>query len=250
MTDGLWSKVRDQFCGLEMPPKPTGNLAYRVTLRINEISDPDVLDLVAMTALNIWIGPGMHAVGYNVRGGELFNMVLLVPDDLPEGVKRQQGNTAELRKLFEGWDPIIDNTEKWKLMHHPPLKSLATKSGRFIMACDSCHPMLPYFAQGANSSSEDAAVLGALMSKVSSVDDLQKIAPIYENLRRERVKRIQAETFIHRDRFYLPDGPEQIQRDKHFALSFNSDSWAHPNIQTWLFSYDAYQDAEKAYESG
>lgn len=104
--DGLWSGVRDQFCGLDTPPKPTGDLAYRVTLQTKDIKDSEVLDLVAIPALNIWIGPGMHAVGYNVRGGELFNMVLLVPDNLPQGVRRQQGNTAELRKLFEGWDPM------------------------------------------------------------------------------------------------------------------------------------------------
>lgn len=136
--------------------------------------------------------------------------------------------------------------------------------------------MLPYFAQGANSSFEDAAVLGALLSEVSSREDLRKIAPIYENLRRERVTRIHEETFVHRDHFHLVDGPEQILRDELFARSFTSDSWyltqsfqiffislfsitffckiypltclrTHPKIQPWLFSYDAYQDAQKAY---
>lgn len=85
--------------------------------------------------------------------------------------------------------------------------------------------MLPYFAQGANSSFEDVAVLGALLSEVSSRDDLRKIAPIYENLRRERVTRIHAETFVHRDHFHLADGPEQILRDQLFTRSFTSDSW-------------------------
>jgi salicylate hydroxylase len=32
--------------------------------------------------------------------------VLLVPDDLPEEVARVEGNLEEMKKLFEGWDPV------------------------------------------------------------------------------------------------------------------------------------------------
>jgi salicylate hydroxylase len=36
----------------------------------------------------------------------MFNIVLLVPDNLPPGVSRQSGSVEEMRKLFEGWDPV------------------------------------------------------------------------------------------------------------------------------------------------
>ena len=32
--------------------------------------------------------------------------MLLVPDDLDEGVARTQGDIGEMRGLFEGWDPV------------------------------------------------------------------------------------------------------------------------------------------------
>jgi salicylate hydroxylase len=41
-----------------------------------------------------------------MRGGNMYNVVLLVPDDLEEGVARTKGNLDEMRKLFEGWDPV------------------------------------------------------------------------------------------------------------------------------------------------
>ena len=54
----------------------------------------------------------------------MYNIVLLVPDDLPEGVSRQPGSIEEMRALFKGWDPIlsrfldlVDSVDKWKLMH-------------------------------------------------------------------------------------------------------------------------------------
>jgi salicylate hydroxylase len=85
--------------------------------------------------------------------------------------------------------------------------------------------MLPYIAQGANSALEDAAVLGHLLSKVSSCQDLATVAGLYQNIRRERVSYIHAETFRHRDDLHLPDGPEQIKRDELLKKSFTSDDW-------------------------
>jgi salicylate hydroxylase len=49
-------------------------------------------------------------------------MVLAVPDDLPPRVSRQKGNLAEMRVLFDGWDPRlqrllarVSDVEKWRL---------------------------------------------------------------------------------------------------------------------------------------
>lgn len=46
------------------------------------------------------------AVNYVLKGGEQFNMVLLVPDDIPEGgATTVQGNVEEMRALYKDWDP-------------------------------------------------------------------------------------------------------------------------------------------------
>lgn len=45
-------------------------------------------------------------MNYVLRNGELFNMVLLVPDDIPEEslASTVEGNVEEMCSLFEGWD--------------------------------------------------------------------------------------------------------------------------------------------------
>ena len=54
----------------------------------------------------------------------MYNIVLLVPDDIPDGVGRQAGSVTEMRALFQDWDPIlgkfldlVEDVDKWKLMH-------------------------------------------------------------------------------------------------------------------------------------
>ena len=46
-------------------------------------------------------------VNYVLRNGELFNMVLLVPDDIPEEslASTIEGNVEEMCALFKDWDP-------------------------------------------------------------------------------------------------------------------------------------------------
>jgi salicylate hydroxylase len=104
--DGLWSKCREAYVGKKDEPIPTGDLAYRIVLTADQIPDPDLKALVENPECHFWIGPGAHAVGYSLRGGQMYNIVLLVPDNLPPGVSKQAGSVEEMQKLFVGWDPM------------------------------------------------------------------------------------------------------------------------------------------------
>lgn len=122
--DGLWSKCRSCFLGANDQPLPTGDLAYRVLLKLDDIKDPELRLWVKYPSVHFWIGPEAHAVGYSLRAGEMYNIVLLVPDDLPEGISKQPGSIDQMRELFKNWDPVlnrfldlVDNVDKWKLMH-------------------------------------------------------------------------------------------------------------------------------------
>lgn len=55
--------------------------------------------------------------------------------------------------------------------------------------------MLPYLAQGANSSLEDGAVLGGLLGKIRNKKQLPQILHAYEELRKSRGEAIARETF-------------------------------------------------------
>jgi salicylate hydroxylase len=104
--DGLWSTTRDLFLGRPTPPKPTGDIAYRIVLRRDEISDAELKDWAARPASRFWAGPHSHAAAYAIGGGEVLNLVLLCPDDLEEDVRRAEGNTEEMKERFDGWDPM------------------------------------------------------------------------------------------------------------------------------------------------
>lgn len=121
--DGLRSKCRELYLGHADPPQNSGDLAYRILVRASDIrKDPELAGLAETPMLNIWMGPRAHAVCYLLKGGDLYNIVLICPDDLPPGVAQQAADLDELRAIFQTWDPrlqkllgLVQQTFKWKL---------------------------------------------------------------------------------------------------------------------------------------
>ncbi|KAI1421928.1 hypothetical protein F5Y12DRAFT_765412 [Xylaria sp. FL1777] len=258
--DGIWSACRNFVLDIKDFPRPTGDLAYRIVLTLDEIDDPELREMVQKPSCNFWIGPGSHVVAYSVRGGTMYNIVLLVPDDLPEGVRRQPGSVEEMRALFEGWDPVLNrflnlvkSVHKWKLMHRRELPSWVNDKSNCVFVGDSCHPMLPYLAQGANSAIEDGAVLGLLLGSIQSREQLPKALRMYQELRKSRGDAIAKETFKQRDSFHMHNGAEQEARDELFLSQLGKEPaapfpsrWTCPQVQPWIYGYDAYQEVQKA----
>ncbi|KAI0188954.1 hypothetical protein EV127DRAFT_114588 [Xylaria flabelliformis] len=258
--DGIWSTCRNLTLDIKDFPRPTGDLAYRIVLTADEIEDPELREMVRKPSCNFWIGPKSHVVAYSVRGGAMYNIVLLVPDDLPEDVRRQPGSVAEMRALFEEWDPILNrflklvkSVHKWKLMHRRELPSWVNVQSNCVFVGDSCHPMLPYLAQGANSAIEDGAVLGLLLGSIPTRDQLPKALGMYQDLRKARGDAIVKEAFKQRDAFHMQNGPEQEARDALFLSLLGKElkgpfpsRWTCPHVQPWLYGYDAYQEVEEA----
>ncbi|KAF4780220.1 FAD dependent oxidoreductase [Colletotrichum scovillei] len=280
--DGMWSATRAQFLNQPSPPSLTGDLAFRIAIPIDSLKGPHKAELEAFIkseTVHFWIGPQGHGVSYTVKQGRMLNLGLLSPDNLPEGSTKVVGDVEEMRGLFSSWDPLlrklldqVESVHKWKLCWIEPLDEWASKDGRFFMAGDCCHPMLPYLAQGANSSLEDGAVLGHLLGKVggrateagagessssTSASQLAAVAAMYQRLRMARGQRIVMESFAQRDDFHMPDGPEQERRDEIMTASLAPGEeprpgfpsrWTCPDIQRFLYSYDAYEEAEAAYK--
>ncbi|CAK3842277.1 FAD NAD(P)-binding domain-containing [Lecanosticta acicola] len=264
--DGLWSKCRQQLLaqkGLqENAPLPTGDLAYRIVLDVNEVADPLVRDWISKPTCQFWVGPNAHVVAYSIRNSTISNMVLLVPDNLPADVARQSGSLEEMRAIFTNWDPTLNRfldhvktVDKWKLMHRPELDSWISDKSNFVFVGDSCHPMLPYLAQGANSAVEDGAVLGYIRAAVNSKEQLPDALKLYEHLRKKRGETIVKETFAQRHDFHMVDGSEQQARDRLMASTLGKQidckfpsRWQCPVVQPWLFGYDAKEEVDRALE--
>ncbi|KAF2668887.1 FAD binding domain protein [Microthyrium microscopicum] len=261
-SDGLWSRCRELMLGKKDEPLPTGDLAYRIVLSLDEIQDTDLREWVAKPTVHFWIGPNTHAVGYSMRDGKMYNIVLLCPDTLPDGLAKQAGSVDEIRTLFKGWDPILTRflnhvkkgVDKWKLMHLEQMPHWVNDESNLVFMGDACHPMLPYLAQGANSSLEDAAVLGGLLAKLTNKRQLPRVLRLYERLRKERGEAIVRETFNQRRDFHRVDGPEQEARDRQFKSKLGKDlgtdafpsRWTCPQVQPWLYGYDAIKEVEDA----
>lgn len=228
--DGLWSSTRSSFFGRPMLPQPTGDLAYRIVLTADQVQeDTELRDIITHPAIRIWMGPKAHAVAYSLLGGQMLNIVLLVPDDLPHEIAKVEGDLEEMAKLFEGWDPLltrflshVKKVDKWRLMYLQLDEQWRSEQGTFTMAGDACHPILPYMAQGTNSAFEDGAILGALLGKMQSKSQLPELMQFYEEIRKERILKIRAETFRHQTEIHLPDGDFQMSRDRLLAKSFDS----------------------------
>lgn len=165
-------------------------------------------------------------VNYVLRNGELFNMVLLVPDDMPAGATTLQGNVEEMRAFFKDWDPRIpkllnlcQSVQKWKLCYRPGLEtSWSHPSGTFALLGDAVHATLPYLASGAGMSLEDGMTLGLCFARLRSRSAQEKklALRVYEACRRERTESIVERGNVQQMLYHLDDGKEQRARDERF----------------------------------
>ncbi|KAI3394060.1 hypothetical protein diail_3279 [Diaporthe ilicicola] len=285
--DGINSSLREAFLGKEDPPIPTGDLAYRLMLNTEEMrKDPDLRGFVENPQVNYWVGPGKHAVNYVLRGKKassqdytndpnlLFNMVLLVPDDMPAGANTLEGNIDEMRAHFADWDPRIpkllsmcDSVLKWRLMIRPGLEpTWSHPSGTFTMLGDAVHATLPYLASGAGMALEDAGVLGLCLGRLEgkSSADKRKALDVYEACRRERTEEVVRRGTYNQWIYHLEDGDEQQDRDAKFKFFGEIDRqwlgeknpvlptapetgddpfpWRYHGVARWLLTYDMWRD--------
>ena len=150
--DGLKSICRESLLGHLDPPHLTGDLAYRIVIKAEDMKKhPDLRDFAEKPAINYWMGPEAHVVCYLLQGGGLYNIVLICPDNLPEMLNTAKADLQEMRDFFEKWDPklktllgMVQETTKWRLMNSEEMNSWSHPSGKFALLGDACHATLPY----------------------------------------------------------------------------------------------------------
>jgi len=120
----------------------------------------------------------------------------------------------------------------------------------FRSAVDGSPLIRSLSAQGAAQAVEDGAVLGALMERLEQRSQIVDILAIYERLRKNRTTRIVQGSTLSRDIFHMEDSERQRERDRQLRQKpFEQfpNRWADPVFQPWLFGYDAYGEAERAW---
>ena len=169
---------------------------------------------------NLWLGLKAHLVHYPVDGGRAINVVAIVDDGdatSPEDAAfwSTPADRTLLEARFSGWaEPVrqligaASDWRKWPLFDRPPLA--AWSRGAVTLLGDAAHPMLPFLAQGAAQSIEDAAVLADCAA--ARPIDLAAAFCDYERRRKPRTARIQVES-RRLARVYHLARPASLARD-------------------------------------
>lgn len=258
--DGIKSSVRNIINGAPIEPMDTGDIAYRILVPAKPLlEDPSMRHFVQEPWAVHWMGPEGHAVGYPLREGELYNIIIDITHatDLGEPVGqdewKSQANNAELVERFKDWcEPVrklcgLTGTYlKWKLADFDQLQRWVHPSGKVALLGDACHPMMPYMAQGAAQATEDA---GTLQAALRSTDDISKALKVYEKQRLPRAAYVAKNTRVLQEWLHLYDGPARDERDKTMRNDDENNPifWGFTERKDWLFGHDAqklYRDKE------
>ncbi|KAK5069967.1 hypothetical protein LTR64_007853 [Lithohypha guttulata] len=259
--DGINSKLREVMLGKADPPTLTGDLAFRLLLSTKDmLKDPVLRDFVEKPQVNYWMGPDKHAVNYVLRGGELLNMVLLVPDDMPQdGPSTLAGDVTEMQALFEDWDPRIpkllalsESVYKWRLCIRKGMDQWSHPSGSFTLLGDAVHATLPYLASGAGMALEDAAVLGELFGRSENPrvpEEKRLLLQMYEECRKPRTERVVERGNTQQWLYHLHDGPEQQERDRIMKAMEAGEAlaWRDKSLSDWLLGYNVEDDVARVW---
>lgn len=252
--DGIKSHARDSINGRPLPPRDTGDVAYRILVPAAPLlADPQMAHLVQQPWAVHWMGPEGHAVGYPLRNGDLYNIIVDVTrssdrgDPLPSDgsqVWKAARSNEELVSRFQDWCPEVRKLcamtgeyLKWRLADFDQLDTWVHEGGKACLLGDACHPMMPYMAQGAAQATEDAAALAAALRQGSSISEALKL---YEKVRKPRATYITRNTRVLQEWLHLHDGPAREKRDQMMQADddHNPIFWGHSVRKDWLFRFD------------
>jgi salicylate hydroxylase len=225
--------VRDSILGPESPHF-SGDVAYRALISTDRLRGLDF-----ESGWTNWIGPHRHFTHYLVGAdGKSLSVTASVPGEPRAESWTAKGKVADWLAEFAGWHPQLqeiilaaDSVNTWALYDRDEL--LRWSVGRVVLLGDAAHAMLPYMAQGAVQSIEDAAVLAKCLADTDQ-NHIDMALQRYEQNRRPRATRCQEGSRQNGLRYHLVDGEEQRKRDSSFA---------YPMLATtagvaWLWGHD------------
>lgn len=246
----------------------SGSAAYRIMLSREQMAtDPDLLRLISTDRATRWIGEKRHIVAYPVSNAQIYNISTAQPDvNFAEGPSSQyttKGSKKAMLEVYSDFCPMVKRMLnlvpegevcEWKLRVHAPLPTWV--DGSVALVGDACHPTLPHLAQGAAQATEDAAVLGVVLSRIpnGSPESINKALRVYELVRKER-----AETLVDlaaqsgRD-LHLGEGEAKKERDRMFAKAKKGgkgpvpDKWADADVQKKIYGHDCMKVAEDMFQ--
>jgi salicylate hydroxylase len=213
--DGVWSTVRQQLFP-EVQPRFSGLIAWRGTFEATQLPKE-----YTSRRVQLWMGPDAHLVAYPISGGRQINVVAVVPGTWNRPGWSTPGDAAEVMDAFSAkrWPGparmmlgAVDGWRKWALFGIG--EGCGWSKGQVALLGDAVHAMLPFAAQGAGMTIEDAAVLARHLDAetAASADGIAAALKRYGRARRSRVTRVQR-LARQQGRIYHLTGPAALARD-------------------------------------
>jgi salicylate hydroxylase len=242
--DGIHSVIRRQLFG-DGRPRYSGNVAWRGTLPASRIAH---LGLEPMSSA--WWGPQRSIVHYFISAGRTMNWIGI--GRAPESGREswtESGAVADALAEFEGWHPqvreMISATERLNRMPLYDREKLPSWTlGRVTLLGDAAHAMLPFHAQGAAQSIEDAWVLAACLHAQPA--DPSAALQRYEALRKPRADWVQAFSRQAEELFHMSDPAAVTRRDARLAENQRRYPDGFPEGQVRLYAYDPAEALQAA----
>ena len=152
--DGERSACRETLLGSSSPVRESRDHVFRVTVNTSEILEHEnLVNLVQPPCINLWVGPGAHAMTYALKRDGLLNIVLTCAHDPAKSIDHgpQKADIKEAIKAFSHWDEnfktllgLAQGCSKWNLFEPPKSGPWIHPNGKFALIGDSAHAMLPF----------------------------------------------------------------------------------------------------------
>jgi salicylate hydroxylase len=235
--DGIHSTVRAQLFGPELP-RYTGNVAWRGLVPAERVAH---LDLGRVTG--VWMGPNRSIVQYYVSAGRTFNWIGISRSEQPARESwLAEGRIEDALTEYAGWHDTIrtiiaatPRVLRQALYDREPLADW--RVGRVVLLGDAAHPMMPFYAQGAAQSIEDAYVLAGCLA--ASREEPVAALGRYVQLRQPRTAWMQGLSRHEEELYQMTDAAAIADRNARMRANRTPESAAFPPEQERLYGYDA-----------
>ncbi|WP_305989599.1 FAD-dependent monooxygenase [Roseibium sp. MMSF_3544] len=212
--DGVWSKTR-RLIPAHKNAQFSGQVAYRATVPMEQVDQKFTRDT------GLWLHRDSHLVHYPIRGGRELNIVALAKEDWSDETWSAEADKDAVLRVFKDWPAgtrnLLNAPDQWLKWALCSVDASGPWShGHVALMGDAAHAMLPFMAQGAAMSIEDAAILAKHLPA-----DVQNIASALRSFERERKPRAAHIQGISRTnaRTFHYSGPMALARDTVLKLS-------------------------------
>ncbi len=191
----------------------------------------------------VWMGPNRSIVQYYVAAGRTFNWIGISRSEQPaRELWLAEGRIEDALAEYSGWHEtirtIIAATPKvlrQALYDREPLPDW--QMGRVVLLGDAAHPMMPFYAQGAAQSIEDAYVVAGCLA-ANAADPVAALAR-YVRLRQPRTAWMQGLSRREEELYQMTDAAAIAERNARMRSNRVPSSATFPPEQERLYSYDA-----------